>query len=199
VLANSTQGAGSVRHRGERQTRGGWSLRLYTRSPTASNLKAMLVRRSIASNLLLALFGDDVRNLLCGRSGCQRAHYRRPGLLRHTVHVSTEAKLTHKRYGINSSAAKRLVRQKTMTVATMSASRTKTSTAAAPPRCQAKNNHDQSALAASCAPNKASASLLEPSDRHTSQPATPIHAYSADHTGPNTAAGGAQGGLLSCA
>ena len=77
--------------------------------------------------------------------------------------------------------------------------RIKTSTAASAPRCQAKNNHDQSALAASCAPNKPSATPLEPGERHTSQAATPMNAYSADHTGPNTEAGGAQDGLLNCA
>lgn len=69
-------------------------------------------------------------------------------MLRHTVHVSTEAKLTQARYGTNSSPANRLARQKANVVATMSPSRINTSTAASAPRCQAKNNHDQSALAA---------------------------------------------------
>src|SRR6187549_3859233 len=96
------------------------------------------------------------------RSGGQSAHYKRSGLLRHTAHVSTEAKLTHNRYGTNSSAANRLVRQKAAIVATISATKAKTSTAASAPQCQAKNNHDQSALTVSWAPNKPSANRLGP-------------------------------------
>ena len=124
-------------------------------------------------------------------------HHKRVGLLRHTAQVSTDAKLTHKRYGTISNAAKRLIRQNATIMATMSASRTRISTAARAPRCQAKNNHDQSALAASCAPKRVSAALFGPGERHTSHAATPISAYSTVHTGPNTPAGGAQAGLLS--
>ena len=130
---------------------------------------------------------------------CRPSHYKRWGLLRHIVHVSTEAKPTHKKYGTRSSAAQRLVRQKAAPVAMISASRIRTSAVANAPRCHAKKHHDQSALAASCAPNKLSASPLAPGERQTSQAATPMSAYSADQTGPNSHAGGAQDGLVNCA
>ena len=124
------------------------------------------------------------------------ADQRSPGLLRHSAHVSTEAKLTQTRYGTNRSAAKRLARQNAAPVARMSASRTRTSMAASAPRCHAKNIQDHSALAASYAPNKPSAIPLRLGERHTSHAAIPMSAYRTDHTGPNTEAGGAHDGLL---
>ena len=91
------------------------------------------------------------------------------------------------------------MRQKPATVHTISASRTRTSAEASAPRCQAKNSHDQSALAASCRPNRANAPFVEPGDRHTSHAETPISEYNTDQTGPNNHPGGAHGGLLNCA
>jgi len=91
-----------------------------------------------------------------GLTAGHSAHYKSPGLLCHTAHVSADAKLTHKTYGTNSTVAKRLLRQKAAAVATMSASKTNISTAASAPRCQPKNNQVQRALAASCATNRRS-------------------------------------------
>lgn len=59
--------------------------------------------------------------------------YKRVGLVRHTAQVSTDAKLTHKRYGTKSNAARRLIRQNAAIVATMSARSIRISTAASAP------------------------------------------------------------------
>ena len=72
---------------------------------------------------------------------------------------------------------------------------------ASAPRCQAKNSQDHNALKPSWTTNNPNASraLAQLRSRQTSQAATAIAIYKSVQTGPNTRAGGAQGGCSSCA
>ena len=124
-------------------------------------------------------------------------HYKTLGLPRQTAQVSTEANPTHKMYGTRITAATRLSRQNETIVAAMSNKSTRTSINAKAPWCHAKNSQDHSALAASWPTNSRRARRVPSGLRQTSHTETPISAYSVDHTGPKTDAGGAHDGLFS--
>lgn len=125
--------------------------------------------------------------------------YKLVGFSRHTEKHSTAANVTQNKYGSNSAPAKARCRQNSTTVQRISTHKTIISANDAAPKCQAKNDQLQSALAASCTIKSANARRApeNPSRFQTSHAATAISAYRIVQTGPNTFAGGAHVGLVS--
>lgn len=117
---------------------------------------------------------------------------------RHSVKLSTAAKLTHAKYGTSNHPAPRLTRKNTTIVAAIAAQSSSITTSASPILCIPKNTGLHAAFSASCTTNNPSASRCRasPPRFHTNHAATAIAAYSTVHTGPNTQPGGFQLGLF---